>query len=681
MGQFALNTSEPPTEEDILAIDEQNDLAEMDADEELRLLAENPLPPEGPELEYGPLDSDDEDMTDLQSLPDVNHTNSKEIMTKECITPPLERSTAASNSFRGPIANSSMISPQSGIEDQGASFGSFEETVIRNTRETPHERAMHKLRQRQKDSTKIPPAEWGGAITRTSSIAASVTSEIRRNFNANLNFQSAISEAHSMQRAPPNSNGNSTLNTTESGAMDDAGIQSFETRANVCVKTEPSPDGMELHQRKCRKLQDRVQGCLDFGRHLLSRESLRHVELSHDFTREENLAEFFKKTVGDLKNKIDRKYQDYIDAVQLQREMELKKLEHDSERKLTALLHSAGVLNKISTIEKSLEKESKELDWMEQDPLCNINYNYDAKKTDIDSTRQAFIACRDELFRQITNRCGTLFSVRYSARTPKKDKKKEDPKEGAIDLSKTYQEPPTSSCTSKDSVSTMPSRRAMSKRSRTEVEDHQVRKKTASFPIHNEAQTAQRPRNLPSRGYALPLKMTGKEHQADLLQKKGSTYSEARAPDRNQFNNRFVSDKHFKKETINLKQPNGKFIQQEIKLTPGIPWKVRKDPFSNKKAYEGIYDFIDILGSDPSITPHQLCKGHPSYRAVDLGIHPKDRRQDGYDPRRHVAELRTLYNITNHQRRHQYGRVENQWRRRYLKRVEWLNRISGQLHG
>ena len=50
----------------------------------------------------------------------------------------------------------------------------------------------------------------------------------------------------------------------------------------------------------------------------------------------------------------------------------------------------------------------------------------------------------------------------------------------------------------------MPSRRAMSKRSRIEVEDHQVRKKTASFPIHNEAQTAERPRNLPSRGYALP---------------------------------------------------------------------------------------------------------------------------------------------------------------------------------
>ena len=103
---------------------------------------------------------------------------------------------------------------------------------------------------------------------------------------------------------------------------------------------------------------------------------------------------------------------------------------------------------------------------MEQDPLCNINYNYDAKKTDIDSTRQAFIACRDELFRQITNVAEAytvqssrvlisdaepLFSVRYSARTPKKDKKKEDPKEGAIDLSKSYQEPPTSSSTSKDS--------------------------------------------------------------------------------------------------------------------------------------------------------------------------------------------------------------------------------------
>ncbi|CBY07817.1 unnamed protein product [Oikopleura dioica] len=193
-----------------------------------------------------------------------------------------------------------------------------------------------------------------------------------------------------------------------------------------------------------------------------------------------------------------------------------------------------------------------------------------------------------------------------------------------------------------------------------------------TYPHHQ-----RRNRNVP-----VPESMS--KHDVDPEQwvaQKGSTYSEARAPDRNQFNNRFVSDKHFKKETIHVKQPKGKFIQQDIKLTPGIPWKVRKDPFSNKNAYEGIYDFIDILGNDPSVTPHQLCHGHPSYRAVDLGIPPKERKQDGYDPRRHVAELRTLYNVTNHQRRYQYGRVENQWRRRYLKRVEWLNRISGQLHG
>ena len=44
------------------------------------------------------------------------------------------------------------------------------------------------------------------------------------------------------------------------------------------------------------------------------------------------------------------------------------------------------------------------------------------------------------------------------------------------------------------------------------------------------------------------------------------------------------------------------------------------DPLSGKRAYDGIYDFIDILGDDPSVTPHQLCHGHPSYRAVDLGV-------------------------------------------------------------
>jgi hypothetical protein len=119
-----------------------------------------------------------------------------------------------------------------------------------------------------------------------------------------------------------------------------------------------------------------------------------------------------------------------------------------------------------------------------------------------------------------------------------------------------------------------------------------------------------------------------------------------------------VSDKHFKKETTHVKQSNGKYLQQDIKLTPGtrsifcenlwncrpinlkrltlssaiyepdfilskgIPWKVRKDPFSNKKAYEGIYDFIDILGNDPSITPHQLCHGHPSYRFLSEATTP-----------------------------------------------------------
>ena len=69
------------------------------------------------------------------------------------------------------------------------------------------------------------------------------------------------------------------------------------------------------------------------------------------------------------------------------------------------------------------------------------------------------------------------------------------------------------------------------------------------------------------------------------------------------------------------------------------------DPFSRKEAYKGIYDYIDILGDDPSVTPHQLCHGHPSYRAVDLGIELRGRDQTRKDPRKHLAELRGVINF------------------------------------
>ena len=101
---------------------------------------------------------------------------------------------------------------------------------------------------------------------------------------------------------------------------------------------------------------------------------------------------------------------------------------------------------------------------MVQDPMCNINYNYDAKKAEIDSTRQAFISCRNELFAQTKNIAEAhtvqssrvlisdeepLFCVRYHGRTPTKEQRKEAPKEGAIDLSRSYPEPPTSCNTPK----------------------------------------------------------------------------------------------------------------------------------------------------------------------------------------------------------------------------------------
>merc|ERR1712048_43410 len=127
-----------------------------------------------------------------------------------------------------------------------------------------------------------------------------------------------------------------------------------------------------------------------------------------------------------------------------------------------------------------------------------------------------------------------------------------------------------------------------------------------------------------------------------------------------QFDNKFVSDKFFKEKVIWDEKAKK---ERKIKLTPGLPFKVNKDPFSKKRAYDGIYDYIDILGNDPSITPHQLCHGHPSYRAVDLGIELRGRDQTSKDPRKHLAELRTLHNVTNYKRRHQFGRVENQWRR------------------
>ena len=76
-----------------------------------------------------------------------------------------------------------------------------------------------------------------------------------------------------------------------------------------------------------------------------------------------------------------------------------------------------------------------------------------------------------------------------------------------------------------------------------------------------------------------------------------------------------VSDDHFKIRKIKLENQ-----EYEIKEIPTIPFRVNVDPLSEENAFDGIYDMIDIMGDDPSVTPAQLCHGHKVYRGVDLGV-------------------------------------------------------------
>ena len=82
-----------------------------------------------------------------------------------------------------------------------------------------------------------------------------------------------------------------------------------------------------------------------------------------------------------------------------------------------------------------------------------------------------------------------------------------------------------------------------------------------------------------------------------------------------QFDLKPVSDEHFKIRKIKLENQ-----EYEIKEIPTIPFRVNEDPLSEENAFDGIYDMIDIMGDDPSVTPAQLCHGHKVYRAVDLGV-------------------------------------------------------------
>jgi len=146
--------------------------------------------------------------------------------------------------------------------------------------------------------------------------------------------------------------------------------------------------------------------------------------------------------------------------------------------------------------------------------------------------------------------------------------------------------------------------------------------------------------------------------------------------DSSQFKLKPISNKFFEKRRVHDNQH-----EIEIDIIPTLQFRQEEDAFGEDRAFEGIYDMIDIMGNDPAITPDVLCHGHDVYRAVDLGIAVDARDQSGDDPRKHIAELRTLYRISRDNRRHMYQRVENQWMMRYHKRVNFVNRCSAELHG
>ena len=100
------------------------------------------------------------------------------------------------------------------------------------------------------------------------------------------------------------------------------------------------------------------------------------------------------------------------------------------------------------------------------------------------------------------------------------------------------------------------------------------------------------------------------QHKDDIHYTKEST---------EQFDLKPVSDEHFKIRKIKLEDK-----EYEIKEIPTLPFRVNEDPLSEENAFEGIYDMIDIMGDDPSVTPAQLCHGHKVYRGVDLGVRPDD---------------------------------------------------------
>lgn len=537
MAKFGL---ENPSEEELMldeALDEEN-TPEMDAGEEQKLLEDNAPSPEGPEL----LSDGDESMDEIPEPELDNNSPSlviadSDMTVKEPVTPPLGDSAGAKNSnpfntqiLSIPIAQAPSTSQFQEMESTDDSSRFTDDTdfnLLENQpRKSPHEKAMERLQKRQKGSAN--PSEWTGMINASSSVAGSITGELRNGFENCLGFENVPLKRRMY------SNGNSN-NTTESGGMDDESNATecqLQESSEVYVKNEPLTEDGSFPSvdeasglRKCQKLRDRVDGVKLFGLRQLSRDSLKHFDMSSAISegeREDALRKFFERTTKLITAKVDKKYEEYIAHVQLQREMETKKIQHAAERMLTSLLHAAGPVAKFNSVFAELDKEKERLDEAERDPsaLEDVFFTYDARKVSIDSCRESFWQLRDEIYKKACELADAktiqssrvvlkpenpLFSLRYGNSPAKR---KELATSESIDLSKTVH---TSSVTSElsprlpisvNSSSTMPSRK--SKRARhTTIGSQRIGSKAAAYRRLRQSQETKLPA-LPGqqRGYA-----------------------------------------------------------------------------------------------------------------------------------------------------------------------------------
>ena len=362
MAKFGL---ENPSEEELMLDleSDQENTPEMDAGEEKRLLEENAPFPEGPEL----LSDGDESMDEIPE-PELDGDSSALIIAdsnmtvQEPVTPPLEDSAGALNAnpfdaqvLSNPIDKAPSTSQfQENTDDSSRFTDDTDFNLLEDQpRKSPFEKAMERLQKRQNGAAN--PREWTGMINTSTSVTGSVTSELRNGFDTCLGFENVPLK----QRMYSNGNSN---NTTESGGMDEetyATESHFQESGEIYVKNEPSTEDGSFPSvdeasglRKCKKLRDRVDGVKLFGLRQLSRDSLKHFDMSSSISegdREDALRKFFEKTTKLITAKVDKKYEDYIAHVQLQREMETKKIQHAAERMLTSLLHAAGPVAKVES--------------------------------------------------------------------------------------------------------------------------------------------------------------------------------------------------------------------------------------------------------------------------------------------------------------------------------------------